>query len=199
MTLSIDQVKTAHEFWYEANTRSNQRKQNERQRLEKEQQGEVVVVEVDLTDINALFEEKGQGPHLLEMEFEPVTEAPVNYVSARTGNETSRWSWRHKLTKTEVHRYRTKSGKSYDTGVLSHCLQILKEAPNMLAFQRAQHILKLNGKKKNRTVNESHDKPRLKREDMLKQWVSDLFPFCLFKLFQLMLLRFAPPCFFVVF
>jgi hypothetical protein len=62
-------------------------------------------MEVDLSGINQLFEEKGQGPHLLEMEFEPVTQAPVEYISNRTGRDTVRWTYQHKLTKTEVNRY----------------------------------------------------------------------------------------------
>lgn len=174
MTISIDAVKTAHESWCLANTRVNARKHLERQRLERITQAEVIDVDVDLSDINNLYEEKGQGPHLLEMEFEPVTEAPVEYVSVRTGKNTIRWTWRHKVTQAEVNRYQTKSGKSFDTGVLSQHLNVIKEKQSKVAFERARHILKINGKKSSRTAQVSiDDMTVVKREDLLKQWVSE--------------------------
>jgi hypothetical protein len=144
-------------------------------RLEREQQSESVDdIQVDFSDINKLFEEKGQGPHLLELEFEPVTPAPVEYISNRTGKETVRWTFRHKLTKTEVNRYRTKSGKSFDTGVLSHCLQSLKVSKDRVAYERAKLILQLNGKKTSTTLKDdaTNVNRTLNREDLVKQWVS---------------------------
>jgi hypothetical protein len=160
-------------LWYEANGRANTRKSIERQRLEREQQGDVVEVEVDLTDINNLFSERGQGPHMLEMEFEPTTATAEEYVSRRTGKLTQRWAWKHKLTKNNVQRYRTKSGKSFDTGVLSHYLKMITEVDDRVAFIRAQRILELNGTKSRTVVEAMKDPTRIvSREVLLKQWVS---------------------------
>lgn len=181
LNLNVDGIKPCAEAWYEANARSNTRKEAERERLQKAQQGDVPTETVDLTDINKLFEEKGQGPHMLEMEFEPTTEAAVEYVSNRTGKPTSRWTWRHKLTQSEVHRYKTKSGKSFDTGVLSQNLHSLKQSQHKVAFQRAMHILQLNGKKGRSMYQDVKDGIRvLKREDLVKQWVSNRLLFLLF-------------------
>jgi hypothetical protein len=56
--------------------------------------------DVDVNDIKKLFEERGHGRHMLEMEFEPTTETPVEpYTSNRTGRLTTKWTWRHKFTK----------------------------------------------------------------------------------------------------
>jgi hypothetical protein len=127
-----------------------------------------------------LFEGKGQGLHLLELEFEPTTAAPVEYISNWTGRETVQWTYCHKLTKTEVNRYRTKSLKLFDTGVLSHCFQSLKPGKDKMAFEWAKFILQeLNGKKTIRTLKE--DGKSLNRamnwEDLLKQWVSTYLAF----------------------
>jgi hypothetical protein len=104
LDLPIEQVKVAAKLWYQANARSNTRKSIERERLEREQRGDVIEVEVDLTDIDKLFAEQGQGRHMLEIEFEPTTETEVEYVSRRTGKLTKRWTWKHKLMGTTVHR-----------------------------------------------------------------------------------------------
>jgi hypothetical protein len=125
--LTIEDVKEAAEAWYKANARSNTRKPVEQQHLEREAKGDVIDVEVDLTNINDLFAKKGQGPHMLEMEFKPTTETPLEpYISPRTGKLTTKLTWRHKMTEVEIRRYKTKSGKSFDTGVLSQYLRLLK-------------------------------------------------------------------------
>jgi hypothetical protein len=72
-----------------------------------------------LTDVHKLFEEKGQGSHLLEIDFEPVTDGAVENPSARTGKPTVFWIWRHKMMEVDVRRYKTASVKSWDTDVLS--------------------------------------------------------------------------------
>lgn len=138
-------------------------------------------VDTCLADINKIFEEKGQGPHMLLIDFEPVTVGPVEYVSDRTGKNTTRWTWRHKFTGVVVNRYPTRSGKSWDTGVLSHYLQTLHKSKDKVTSERAQHILQLNCKKSmkaslNRDV--ASEKMVLKREDVLKQWVSHSFMCC---------------------
>ena len=102
--------------------------------------------QANLTDIDNLFTEEGQGPHMLEFEFVLVTDDPVEFISDRTGKQTRCWTWKHKLTDVEIKRYPTKSGKSFDTGVLSYYLNHLKERPHKVAFDRARHVLKLNSK-----------------------------------------------------
>jgi hypothetical protein len=142
-------VKAAAKAFYQSNSWSNQRKANEQERLEREQQGDAEDdVDVDVNDINKLFEERSHGWHMLEMEFEPTTETPVEpYTSNWTGRLTTKWTWRHKFTKEPVHRYKTKLGKSFDTGVLSGYLQSLRERTNKVAFEQAKLILWRNGKK----------------------------------------------------
>jgi hypothetical protein len=102
-------------------------------------------------------------------------------VEGRTGKLTKRWTWKHKLTGTKVHRYRTKSGKKFDTGVLSHCLKMIEEGENRAAFIRAQRVLELNGKKSQTVVEAMNDQARvLNCETLLTQWVSVLLFFFLF-------------------
>jgi hypothetical protein len=151
-------VKAGHEAWVQANTASNAQKQAERQALEMEQRSEVVNIDADLTDVQKLFEEKGQGLHLLEMDFEPVTDGAVENPSAMTGKPTVFWIWRHKLTEVEVWRYKTASGKSWDTGVLSHYLRSLTDSKNKVAYERAQEILKLNSKKDSMALKDTPEK-----------------------------------------
>jgi hypothetical protein len=104
-------------------------------------------VDIDLSDINKLFEEKGQGRHMLEMEFIPVTEGPVNYISKQSGEPTKRWTFWHKITEEKVNRYPTRSGKAFDTGVLLRYLQEgLKESQHPVAYAWAQHVVLLNSK-----------------------------------------------------
>jgi hypothetical protein len=173
ITLPVEQVQETHDLWFEANARSNSRKQLERERLERTQAVDVdEAADADLADINFLFAEKNQGPHLLELEFEPVTAAPVELISNQTGKQVRRWEWRHKRTGIEIKRYPTKSGKSFDTGVLSSYLKTLKEQPDKIAYQRACHILKLNAKAGR--VSQVAELPTINREHLLKQWVSSV-------------------------
>jgi hypothetical protein len=197
LSLSPEQVKVGHEAWVQANTRSNTRKQAERHGLETEQKSEVVDVDADLSDIHKLFEEKGQGSHLLEMEFELVTdEAPVPHPSRSTGKLTIHWKWKHKLTAVEVRRYKSYSGKSWDTGVLSRYLRSLKPSTkNKVAYERAQEILKLNSKKCSTALKDTSEKRSIAREDVIKQWVSMIVVFVqillFFALIRLTTLSFA--------
>jgi hypothetical protein len=173
MLLKFEQIKTGHEAWCATNTRVNNRIQAVRRQLEQAQRTEVVEVDIDFSDINKLFEEKGQGRHMLEMEFLPVTEGPVNYISKRTGKPTKRWTFRHKLTDVKVNRYPTRSGKAFDTGVLSRYLQGLDQSDNAVAFARAQHIILLNSKNGSAKLKlMCPEKPVLSREDTLRHWVS---------------------------
>ena len=173
MRLPADQVQEAHERWYQANARFNTRKQLERESALKEQELQAVSQTADFSDINELFKDLGRGPHMLELDFEPLTKDPTVYVSSRTGNETKCWKWRHKYTGKEVSRYPTSSGKSYDTGVLSIILNRLNQRTHKIAFERARHILRLNSKKGQANVElGAVAVPKKDREELLKQWVS---------------------------
>ena len=177
MNLKLDQIKTGHEVWCDANTRVNARLQAARELLERSQQAEIIDVEVNVADINKLFEERSHGKHMLELEFEPMTPGSVTEPSNRTRNPTTVWIWKHKLTGAEVRRYQTSSKKGWDTGVLSRYLRSIKESKNKVAYERAQRILTLNSKNSQLDMKAAPEKQILKREDLLKQWVSVLL-FC---------------------
>jgi hypothetical protein len=144
-----------------------------RQELERSQQAEVIEVDADLTDINELFEKKGRGKHMLELDFLPTTTEGVTEPSPRLGKPIRVWVWKHKTTEAEIRRYPTYSGKGWDTGVLSRYLRSLKVSLHKVAYERAQRILSLNSKIIESGATESMiEKPIMKREDLLKQWVS---------------------------
>jgi hypothetical protein len=175
MRIPTDLVTDAHELWVKANSRFNTKKQLEREHAKKEQYNDTTGNEADLSDINELFAEKGRGPHMLELDFEPVTQEATNFVSVRTGNETICWKWKHKYTGKEVSRYPTTSGKSFDTGVLSTALQRLNCRIHPVAYQRARHILRLNTKNGQFDMANMEGGPvavAINREELLSQWVS---------------------------
>jgi hypothetical protein len=174
--LPAEQVKDAHERWFSINSKVNDRLQKEREIAKKQQVVEVDDDEADMTDIDKVFADFQQGPHMLELDFEPAGEIE-EYTSVRTGLPTACWIWKHKLTGHEIRRYRNKSGKSWDTGKLSLYLHNLKESTHKQAFQRAQYILRLNKKNIRITDNEviavSVGKGEDK-EELVRQWVSSL-------------------------
>jgi hypothetical protein len=177
MRLSSDLIQDAHELWVQANARSNSKKTLSRERLTKEQQERTPGNdEVDLTDINDLFAEKGRGPHLLEMDFEPMTTDALSFMSVRTNKETKVWKWKHKYTGRIVSRYPTSSGKSFDTGVLSIALQKLNRHTHKIAFERARHILRLNSKNGQVLMADTEDgfaiAVPVNRDVIVGQWVS---------------------------
>lgn len=151
--------------------------------MEALQEQETIDIEekVDMSDINELFGEKGRGPHLLEMEFEPVTDEPEAYVSARTGNETQCWRWRHLITGAVLKRFLSKSGKSWDTGKLSSYLRGLKENDNNRAYERAVYILKLNAKHfliRNGVSVPHRVGSGAAKEELVRQWIRGVM-FCI--------------------
>jgi hypothetical protein len=173
MDLNLEQVKVGHERWCETNTLVNTRLQAIRHQLELSQKSQVVDVDVDLDDVHKLFADKGQGPHVLLIEFEAKTADPVICPSLGTGQEVNVWIWKHKITDAVVCRYLTASGKGYDTGVLSRYLRGLKETTNKVAYERAQVILLLNSKKSVVDLMQlSPSKPPPSHDALLKQWVS---------------------------
>jgi hypothetical protein len=71
-----------------------------------------------------------------------------------------------------------KSGKSFDTGVLSQYLRLLKaDRQNNVASERASHILQLNSKRGGRNVNNVPQRV-VNCESLLKQWVSYFLILC---------------------
>jgi hypothetical protein len=77
------------------------------------------------------------------------------------------------MTEVEIHRYKTKSGKSFDTGVLSQYLWLLKaNRQNIVASECASHILQLNSKRGGRNVNNIPQERVVDPKSLLKQWVS---------------------------
>jgi hypothetical protein len=173
LNVKAEDIKAATEAFYKSNSQSNQGKANKRERLEREQQGDVED-DVDVNGIKKLFEERGHGRHMLEKDLEPTTEMPVvPYTSNQMGRLTMKLTWRHKFTKELVHRYKTKLGKSFNTGVLSGYLQSLRETTNKAAFERAKLILWLMGKKSRAVDAAKHDPTCvLNCKSLLIQWVS---------------------------
>jgi hypothetical protein len=205
LTFTVDQIKAAHELWFSKNSKVNDRKQQEREKAKKAQEIIIDDNDADLTDIDKLFAERHQGPHMLEIDFEPVGE-PTEYPSQKTGQPTQCWTWKHKLTGHEIKRYRTASGKAWDTGKLSLYLLKLKESTHKIAYQRALHILRLNKKNVRITedegcfavaVGKGEDK-----ESLVKQWVSKFgltcvifFPFSNNVLFSMFFSFSDPRCY----
>jgi hypothetical protein len=138
MTLDVDQVSEAHEIWVWYNARCYDRRQRERERAKQQQEPEVIDEDADVSDITKLYTERKQGSHLLELEFEPATDGPEEYVSPRTGKLTQCWKWKHKRTGVEIKRFLSKSGKSWDTGKLSNYLKTLKESDDKIAYQASK-------------------------------------------------------------
>ena len=139
MAFQVDCLKPAHERWVAANARCNAKMQRERE--EKERAEEIIDVEdADVEDIDKLYAEKGTGPHMFELEFEPVVTEPVEKESSRGGHTIRIWPWRHKLTKKEVNWYASVSGLTWDTGKLSKYLSSLTEKQHPIAYQRARRI-----------------------------------------------------------
>jgi hypothetical protein len=170
---NLEQVKVGHERWCEITTLVNTRLQAIWHQLELSQKSQVVDVDVDLDDIHKLFADKGQGPHMLLIEFEAKTAESVICPSLRTGRDVNVWIWKHKITDAEACRYLTASGKGYDTGVLSRYLRGLKETTDKVAYEHAQVILLLNSIKSVVDLTQlSPSKPPPSRDPLLKQWVS---------------------------
>jgi hypothetical protein len=183
MTIEIGIVKKAHQLWYEANRRSNDRKQLEREEAEKMQQPEVEDVVADLSDIEKLFAEKKHGTHMLEIDFEPFGE-PEEYPSARGGGEmTTCWQWKHKLTGVSIRRYMSQSKKSWDSGKLSAYLDKLRlSCDGSIACQRATKILDLNKRRKrcssDGAVAVTVPRAGPTKESLVRQWVRSVM-FCI--------------------
>jgi hypothetical protein len=155
MEFCLDDLDDAHEMWQKANGRCNSRTFLAMEVIRKSQNADVVEgAPANLSDIDELFQKKGRGPHMLELEFDKVTDSPIDYLQrtrsgVSTGVTLQKWLWLHRLTpgrkNNPVTRYVNTSGKTFDTGKLSKYLMNIDEKNHPAAYQRAQHILQLNG------------------------------------------------------
>ena len=84
---------------------------------------------------------------MLEMDFEPVEDAPVDYKTLNNV-DSQYWHWRHKHTGITIKRVPTASGRSFDTGKLSSHLKNISDLKNPVGYHRAMHILLLNGQRR---------------------------------------------------
>jgi hypothetical protein len=165
LTLPTNQVGKAHELWVQANARNNDRKDRNRKTIiDLEQEDDDP--DADLTDINLLFAEKSKGPHMYELDFEPMEEEPL---LTRAKTETIHWKWKHKFTGKVIKRYPTHSLRGWDLGKLGNYLATIKETEDKIAYQRAVQIIKLNRKdsKKGLVANVV-----VNRIEIVRQWVS---------------------------
>jgi hypothetical protein len=152
-----------------ANARSNNKKARNRERIRLEQAADDPEAEVDLSDINRLFAERNRGPHMYELDFEPIEDEPP---LVKVNGESPHWAWRHKYTDKVINRYPTGTYRGWDTGKLGNYLRSITEKNNRVAFYRAQHIVKLNERLKKKGVPA---KVIVNRLDDIKKWVRYFF------------------------
>ena len=174
MEFPVGALKSAHSVWLKHMAKVNSRRYIERETLRIQQQPDSVdSAPIDLSDIDAIFKEKGRGPHLLEIEFEPMTKEPETYKK-KGGTMSKRWEWKHKVEGKEILRFPNQSGKSFDTSKLSSYLKTLKESDGR-SFIRARHILTLNNQLKFAADHSVLEGPTSHpREKLLLQQVSKL-------------------------
>jgi hypothetical protein len=134
MAFPVANLKAAHESWQTANARNNARiYEVQKALLAAQASGDPDEVDlVNFPDIEDYFQKWGKGPHLLEFEFKPDTEEPVEYTREKCGRVSRYWRWSHKLTNTVVKRFASASGKGFDSGRLSKVLSSIS--------QRSPHV-----------------------------------------------------------
>lgn len=182
MKIEIGLIKNAHQLWYEANSRSNDRKQLEREEAEKMQKPDDEKVVADVSDIEKLYAEKKHGTHMLELDFEPFGEAEEYPSTKAGGGMTTCWQWKHKYTGVAIRRYMSQSKKSWDSGKLSAYLDKLRKLyDGSIACQRATKILQLNQRRtrcsKDGAVAVTVPKSGPTKESLVRQWVRSVM-FC---------------------
>jgi hAT family C-terminal dimerisation region len=175
MPLPTSNLEDAHELWQQALGRTNAKIYTDNQALEKGRNAIVVdgstsgPLHIDVSDIDSFFQLEGRGPHLLEFEFTPDTEEPVEYLLTN-GKPSRYWCWTHRSTGVSVKRFASVSGKSFDTGRLSKYLLSIKESQYPIAYARAKHVLLLN-----ESIREQSDDclilPAMDRRTLLGQQV----------------------------
>jgi hypothetical protein len=146
MQYRTQDIEKSHELWQQANGRVNAAIYHQKEALIRATKGSDAVIDVeaiDMTDIDAIFSEKGRGPQFLEIEFEPCTPEPEQYSNEK-GEVFKKWLWKHRLTGRSFYRHQSANGKSFDSGRLSKFLEGIKKHQHPLAYARAKHILNLN-------------------------------------------------------
>jgi hypothetical protein len=156
MPYRVSDIDDSHEKWQQANGRVNAAIYIQKQALLKASGGVIEIDQdesFDFSDIDALFAADGRGSHMLEYEFEAVGE-PYSYVTT-DGNNSQKWTWKHKMTGKTFTRFQNKSGKSFETGRCTKFLENLKKGAHPLAYARAQHILSLTNPQRHQVTDET--------------------------------------------
>jgi hypothetical protein len=191
MAFPLEDLDDAHELWQKATGRCNSRAHEALEAIRKTQKADVVEgARAELDDIDELFRKKGRGPHMLELEFDRVTELPVDYPQKGPGGRSTgvilqKWEWLHRLTPIKknnpVTRYVNKSGKTFDTGKLSKYLMSIDEKKYPIAYQRAQHVLQLNGSRlSDVAIDDGEHSRELLVMQQVSSWLCFLFLFSIF-------------------
>ena len=150
----IENLKAAHELWFKHQCRCNAhtffvaeqaalaKKAASLKKANAEGDGPF-----DMADIDNFYKEKGKGPHLVEMDWKPVTKKPIRYRN-EDGDLKLKWNWQHKLTGKVITRYeRAGEDKGWDT---SNCYAYFRKVQRLhhpRAYDRYQYIRLLNGLK----------------------------------------------------
>jgi hypothetical protein len=171
-------LKKSNEIWHKALGYTNKLANDEKARLREAARGMVqppsATTEFDFSDIDTLYERRGKGPHLLELDFVQVDAECTPYIN-RNEEQSSWWMWAHRLTGQKCKRFVNDGGKSYDTGKLVKYMKRIKQHQHPLAFARAKRIMFLN-KVDNPVPAEETEVACLpmNRIDLIRQQVSQL-------------------------
>ena len=174
----------SHEIWSKALGHTNAVAYIEKQKIQAMVTESIEILdddEFDLSDIENLYANEGKGPHLLEMDFLPDTEHSIPYAK-KNGDASEYWYWSHKLTKYPCKRFKSATGKSFDTGKLSKYLVTLRSHPSIhaLASARAKKILSFYERKDEQVVEGvASTRHTFSRKELLLQQVR-IMMFCNF-------------------
>jgi hypothetical protein len=166
----------SHEIWSKALGHTNAVAYVAKQKIQAMVTESIEIVdddEFDLTDIENLYANEGKGSHLLEMDFSPDSVHSIPYTK-KNGEASEYWYWSHKLTKYPCKRFKSATGKSFDTGKLSKYLITLRTNPSIhqLASARAKKILSFYDRKDEQVVEGvASTKLTLSRKELLLQQV----------------------------
>ena len=118
MQYPIRDLDSSHELWQKALGRANAHIYEENAKLVRQIEVVDVDEEVDLKDIDDLFSSSGTGSHMLELDFIPDLEGPIDYLN-KYQVPSQYWTWTHRLTGYKLRRFLNVGGKSFETGRLS--------------------------------------------------------------------------------
>jgi hypothetical protein len=161
----IEKLKAAHDLWFKHNSRCNARGDRELKVLAMANQIPVNDDDgpFDYTDIEELFTKQGKGPHLVEIDWKPVTKRPI--YTMHQGKKRKTWEWKHNLTGKMVVRHLHQNQKTWDTSKLyQYGSSELKRRDHPQAYDRYHYIRRISGLKGENTakdkVNEVKKHPR---------------------------------------